>query len=350
MGHETAGGATTVANLSRLQVTRLLRASLLGASAIVAAACASGDTERSSDRGREPGGTLVVYNAGSLARPIRSALDSFAAREGITIEQESAGSLETARKLTELRRPPDVIALADDEIFARILVPEQTGWYARFARNRIVLAYTDRSKFAGELNETSWRSILLRDGVEVGRSDPDLDPAGYRTLLVHQLAERHYADPGLAARLLAGAPQRNVRPKEVELTGLLQAGELDYIWTYESVAQAAGLRYLTLPPRTDLGTPAESAFYANAVVRVKGGAPGETLELRGRPIVYALSVPLDAPHPATAARAASFLLSADGARIMRAARLDIIHPALVVGTIPAAVSTGADADSVRNGP
>jgi molybdate/tungstate transport system substrate-binding protein len=308
---------------------------------LVATACDAGDGDRSPESAREPGGTLVIYNAGSLARPIRSALDSFAAREGITVEQESAGSLETARKLTELRRTPDIIALADDEIFARLLVPTHVAWYAQFARNRIVLAYTDHSAFADELTETTWRSIILRDRVEVGRSDPDLDPAGYRTLLVHQLAERHYGDPGLASRLLAAAPKRNVRPKEVELTGLLQAGELDYIWTYESVAQAAALRYLVLPTRIDLGTPAESAFYSSAAVRVTGGAPGETLELRGRPIVYALSVPLDAPHPVVAARAASFLLSGEGARIMRQARLDVILPAPVVGTMPSAISTGS---------
>jgi molybdate/tungstate transport system substrate-binding protein len=187
----------------------------------------------------------------------------------------------------------------------------------------------------------------MRDRVEVGRSDPDLDPAGYRTLLVHQLAERHYGERGLAARLLAAAPQRNVRPKEVELTGLLQAGELDYIWTYESVAQAAGLRYLTLPERIDLGTPAESLFYAGATVRVAGAAPGETLEMRGRPITYALSIPLGAPHPRLAIRAASFLLSAEGAKAMRGERLDVINPASIVGSAPAAITQASDSASLR---
>ena len=42
---------------------------------------------------------LVVFNAGSLARPIRAALDTFAAHTGVRVEQESAGSLESARKL-----------------------------------------------------------------------------------------------------------------------------------------------------------------------------------------------------------------------------------------------------------
>src|SRR5690349_1884403 len=49
---------------------------------------------------------IVVYNAGSLALPLRTALDTFAAREHVTVEQENAGSLETARKLTELGKIP----------------------------------------------------------------------------------------------------------------------------------------------------------------------------------------------------------------------------------------------------
>lgn len=310
---------------------------------LVLAVCGCGPPDDRQASGE--GGVLVVFNAGSLARPLRVALDSFAQREGITIEQESAGSLETARKMTELRRTPDIIALADEAIFPRLLMPEHVSWHARFARNRLVLAYTDRSLHAGELTPDNWTTILERDGVQVGRSDPDLDPAGYRTLMLFQLAERHRREPGLAARLLATAPRRHVRPKEVELTGLLQAGELDYIWTYESVAQAAGLKYLTLPGRIDLGTPADSAFYAEAIVRVAGRAPGDTIELRGQPIVYALSVPTAAPHPRIAERAARFLVSADGARLMRSAQLDVIQPAVIVGSPPKGMPDSRDDSS-----
>lgn len=300
---------------------------------LAAAACGHG-TERGTDS-RDAENALVVFTAGSLARPIRVALDSFARREGIRLDQESAGSLESARKITELRRIPDVIALADEEIFARILMPAHVSWYARFARNRIVLAYSDRSLHAEELTQATWPAILTRNNVQVGRSDPNLDPAGYRTLLVFQLAERFHADPGLASRLLAAAPARNVRPKEVELTGLLQAGELDYIWTYESVAQAAGLRYLRLPAAIDLGSPADSVLYSSASVRVSGRTPDDTLLLVGEPIVYGLSVPDSAPHPGVARRAAAFLLSSEGARLMRSASLDVIELAGLVGEVPA---------------
>ncbi len=288
------------------------------------AACAGDASERE----------LVVFNAGSLARPIRAALDTFAAREGVVIAQESAGSLESARKLTELGKVPDLIALADGDVFPRYLMPSHLDGYVEFARNRMVIAYTDRSRFAAEMDPASWWRIALRPGVETGRSDPQLDPNGYRTLLVWQLAERHYGEPGLAARLAAASPPRNVRPKEADLIGLLQAGELDYIWSYESIARATGLRYVTLPAEVDLSSTDSSivAAYAGASVTVRGARAGDSVTFHGVPIVYAFAVPRAAPHPGLAARFAAFLLSSDGRAILRAEGLDALEAPAVRGT------------------
>jgi molybdate/tungstate transport system substrate-binding protein len=303
---------------------------------VIAVACAGGGGESDA----RDAGTLIVYNAGSLARPLRAALDSFAARTGATIEQESAGSLESARKLTELGKIPDVIALADYKVFPQLLVPAHVTWYAAFARNRMVLAHTPRSRFANEITGDNWWEILTRPGVETGRSDPNLDPNGYRTLLVFQLAELHHRQPGLATRLLDAAPTRNVRPKEVDLVALLQAGELDYIWSYESVAQATSLPYVRLADQVDLGAPGDSALYARAEVRVAGAGTSDSITFRGEPIVYALSIPTAAPHRELAERFVAYLLSPDGARVLRATRLDILAEPIVVGSgVPASIDS-----------
>lgn len=290
-------------------------------------------------RDASPPATLTVFNAGSLARPMRAALDSFARRERVTVAQESAGSLESARKLTELGKIPDVLALADEEVFPQLLVPEHARWYAGFARNRMVLAYTDRSRYANEITADNWFDVLARPGVEVGRANPNLDPNGYRTLLALQLAERHYRKPGLAARVLASIPARNVRPKEADLVGLLQVGEMDYVWSYESIARGVGLRYLALPHEMDLGELTDSALYGQASVRVTGKTPADSITFRGRPIVYALTIPTRAPNPALAERFVTFLLSPEGVAILRAAKLDALARPVVVGDgAPAAVA------------
>lgn len=288
------------------------------------------------------GRRLVVFNAGSLARPLRAALDSFAALDTVTIEQESAGSVETARKVTELGKQPDIIAVADYEVIPNFLVPGHTTWYAKFARNRMVVAYSDRSQGAKEITPENWWQVLSRPGVQVGRSDPDLDPNGYRTLLVWQLAEAHYRVPKLYQRLLLRAPSTNVRPKEADLVALLQAGELDYIWSYESIAEAAGLRYVRLPHEIDLSTPADSTLYARASVRIAGKTPEDSITIRGQPIVYGLTILSAAPHKALAERFLGYLASPAGRRVLRAAKLDALDQYLVVGTgAPPALTTSS---------
>jgi molybdate/tungstate transport system substrate-binding protein len=147
---------------------------------------------------------------------------------------------------------------------------------------------------------------------------------------VLQLAERHYAQPGLAARLQAAMPARNVRPKETDLVGLLQAGELDYIWSYESMAKATGLKYVQLPTAIDLSSPADSAVYAAASVKVRGKG-ADSVTFRGRPIVYALSVPAKAAHRALAERFVLWLATADGRRVLRAEGLDALDSMSTVG-------------------
>lgn len=289
------------------------------------ASCAPGG-----DRSRDAG-TLVVYNAGSLARPMRAALDSFAARSGVTVHQESAGSLESARKLTELGKIPDVIALADHEVFPKFLMPGHVSWYMLFARNRMVLAHLPEAKIAADIDSTNWWKVLDREGVRVGRADPNLDPNGYRTLLTLKLAELESGDRGLAARLLRQWGDRYVRPKETDLVALLQAGEVDFIWSYESMARAAGLSAVLLGSAVDLGSPADSARYARATVTVSGQTRGDSVTFAGSPIVYAFSIPRAAPNPHAARLFAAYLVSADGRRVLRGAGLDALETAVPVG-------------------
>ena len=298
--------------------------------AAVSSSCTTSETE--------PEGPLVVFTAGSLARPMRAVLDSFSAATGVRYELESAGSLETARKVTELGKVPDIIALADEDVFPKVLMPAHATWYARFAENRIVLAYTDKSRFASEIDSTNWWRVLQRPGLEIGRSNPDLDPAGYRTLMVFQLSERHYATPGLAATLERSADRRNMRPKEIELVALLESGDLDYAWFYESMARASGLRHVRLPAAVDLSGSDLRDTYSRASVRVIGASARDTVTMLGAPIRYAFSIPVKAAHASLAERFAAFLLSDDGKRALEGQFLSRLpNPDAVGDGIPAIV-------------
>ncbi len=266
---------------------------------------------------KDPKAPLLVFTAGSLTRPMKAALDSFSTATGSTYQLEAAGSLETARKVTELGKLPDILALADVEVFPQLLMPKHVTWFATFATNRLVLAKSPKARFGGEITSTNWWTVLQRPGVEVGRADPNVDPAGYRTLFVFQLAERDVGQAGLAKALEAASPRRNMRPKSAELTAMVQAGELDYAWEYESVARAAQLEFVTLSPRVDLGSPADSATYATASARVPGASIGDTVTIHGAPVRYGISIPVGAKNAQLAERFVAFLATSAGKEILR---------------------------------
>ena len=278
-----------------------------------------------------------MFTAASLAASVRAALDSFAAQNGTVVQQENGASLELARRITALGRVPDLVLLADQEVFPEQLMPAATSWYAAFARNRMVVAYTDRSRHAGKITAANWSTILQRGDVSVGRSDPAIAPVGYRALITYALAERFYREPGLAKRLELKTPPSHMRANATELAALLSSGELDYIVDYESLAKAQKFRYVTLPPEVDLGDPAHAADYAQAAVRVPRLA--DSITRRGAPILYGLSIPRAARHGAVADRFLGFLFSDAGMALLRAHAIDMMDHPIVVGDSAPAVIT-----------
>jgi len=282
--------------------------------------CCAAGVRMSADAQTSPAGPLVVFNAGSLAKPFNELLQAFKAKHpGVAPAQENSGSLEAARKLTELGKIPDVIGVADYGVIPKLLIPKHATWFATFARNSMVLIYTDQSTGAGEINGKNWWQVLLRPAVRAGRADPTLDPNGYRTLMAFQLAEKFYKQPGLAGRLERALPPKYIRPKEADLTALVQAGELDYSWSYASIANTAGLRHVDLPPEVDLSDPKLADWYAQARVRIPGSrrAGSDSVEFRGEPIVYALTIPTTAPHPRTAMAFVRYVFSPEGQAILK---------------------------------
>lgn len=282
---------------------------------------------------KRDGGPLVVLHAGSLARPLHAALDSFTAACAIPVATSSAGSVDAARRIIDLHDVPDIIAVADQEIFPSLLMPTYVDSYTIFARNRMVIARARDRPRSGVLDSTNWYRVLSQPGVELGRSDPDLDPAGYRTLMVLRLANRYYHDPAIESAVLARSPKRNMRPKSADLTALVEIGALDYAFVYESVARSAGLAFTPLPAAIDLGDDALAAAYAKVSVRIPGAARGDSITIRGEPIHYAMAVPKGAPHPREALELELFLLGS-GSKAMRAAGLDVTAPVTVFPPSP----------------
>ncbi len=260
---------------------------------------------------------LVIFHAGSLSIPFREMAKAFERRyPGVVVIREAAGSRTCARKITDLGRPCDVMASADYTVIENLLIPKYAAWNISFATNEMAIMYRPDSRYAKEIDGQNWYRILLRKGVEYGHSDPNSDPCGYRTLHVWQLAEKYYGMPGLYGKLKMGCPPRNVRPKETDLIALLEAGQIDYLFIYRSVCLQHQMPFVKLPEQINLGSSGLADFYRQVKIKISGKTPGSFIEKPGKPMVYGITVPKNAPHRNMAVRFVAFVLGPEGRRIM----------------------------------
>jgi molybdate/tungstate transport system substrate-binding protein len=261
----------------------------------------------------EPKGNVTIFHAGSLSVPFEAMEKAFEAKyPQVDVVREAGGSTKCARKISDLKKPCDIMASADYTVIDKLLIPNYADWNIRFATNQLVLCYTGKSKDANKISEKNWYQILQKKGVMWGHSDPNLDPCGYRSLMVIQLAEKHYKKPGLYDKVLANRPTENVRPKAAELVALLQDGTLDYVWEYLSVAVQHKLKYIVLPDEINLGNYQYDDFYSQAVVKVTGKKPGTFMELKGKSCTYGVTLIKDAPNREAAIAFLQYLLDPQG--------------------------------------
>jgi molybdate/tungstate transport system substrate-binding protein len=262
-------------------------------------------------------GEIIVFHAGSLSVPFRELADEYEKRNpGTKVLLEPAGSLVCARKITELKKPCDIIASADYFVIDKLIVPEYASWSIRFATNEIVIAFQQKAKYSDAINSVNWMNILLRSDVTFARSDPDSDPCGYRSVFLMKLAGNYYLRPGLADSLLA-KDLSYIRPKEVDLVALIEANAVDYMFQYKSVAIQHNLKYIELPDEINLGNPAMNDIYSTVSHEVAGSSPGSRMVVSGEYINYSLSVLKNAPGYNRAVDFVHFLLSDTGMEIFR---------------------------------
>jgi molybdate/tungstate transport system substrate-binding protein len=281
---------------------------------------------------------LVIFHAGSLAIPLKDMSDAFCRKHPcLNIMREASGSVTAARKISDLHREADIMASADYTVIENILMPKYTDYFAKFATNEMVIMYSDKSRFAGEINGENWPDVLLREGVEYGHSDPNTDPCGYRSQLVWQLAEKFYKKPGLYEELREKRPEKNIRPKETDLLALLETGEIDYIFIYRSVAEQHKGRYVILPDRINLKSAKYADFYRQATIDIAGKKPGETVTKRGEPMVYGITTIRGSKNHDNAMKFMEFVLSPEGQAVMARNGQPPIAPAEGAGEVPKAL-------------
>jgi molybdate/tungstate transport system substrate-binding protein len=294
--------------------------------------CSTANNKEKNDKNssQELTGELMIFHAGSLSVPFREIVKEFnKIYPAVEIKTESAGSVASARKITDLNRYCDIFASADYKVINDMLIPDHTDFNMKFAGNEMAVVYTEKSKFANEITVKNWYEILLKDEVHYGRSDANADPCGYRAVLVSKLAERFYNMPGFSEQLLA-KDQKYIRPKETDLLALLESGNLDYIFLYRSVAQQHNLKYLLLPDSINLKSFDLKDYYSTVDTKIRGKKKGEWITKKGAPMVYGITMLKDARMKVAAITFMDFVLSKG---------IEIMEKNGQTGLIPSATDT-----------
>jgi molybdate/tungstate transport system substrate-binding protein len=259
-------------------------------------------------------GGLILYSADAYVNETQTLENAFSTNSGVSmLAPKSAGSSVLGADIGAGDPVSVFVSVSKTAIQNATLGKYYPGWAVAFATDQMALVYANANlqnsaamavissyKTAVTANTTlAWYdffSNLTSGTVKVGISDPNQDPAGYRAWMVLQAAGAAYDNnvttyfPG---RMLSSAS--NVTgASAADLVAPLQAGQIQFLFIYKSVATSDKLNVMTLPPQINLGSPTYSGLYSRlSYTIISNGVPSvET----GGVITLWISVPTDSTN------------------------------------------------------
>jgi molybdate/tungstate transport system substrate-binding protein len=288
-------------------------------------------------------GVVSVIYAASLTSAFERRLGpGFEGATGFSFQGEGKGSIAIANLIRDKVRRPDVFVSADpvaNQALQGAANGDYVSWWIPFVRTELVVGWSPKSSFASDFEaarngKRTWESVLEQPGLKLGRTDPELDPKGYRTLFLLQLDEQRIGQAGLSQKILgASGNPAQIFPEE-QLVARLQSGQLDAGFFYTVEAVEAELPYLHLPAEVNQGDPGQAARYATATYTNKKGQT-----FKGSPVLYTVTIPSTVRNARGAAAFIQYLLSRSGQSQLTQAGLPSV-PAQVEGdpgALPAAL-------------
>jgi len=271
---------------------------------------------------------LVMY-AGSLVKIFENDIvPSFSNQTGLNLVGEGKGSVQISNMILDGFRRPDVFLSADTLPIEKLINhnPPLAHWFVNFASGEIVIAYNPNSPFAYDLQRTSkgeipWYQVLEEKGFKFRRTDPELDPKGYYTIIVAKLANLYYNDSAIKDRILGeDRNKEQIFPEEI-LKSILESGQIDAVAAYKHEAIARGLPYITLPSQINLGDPRYSSFYNQASY-----TQGMNNTIHGKPILFSYTIPDTVRNINGAISFAKYLISPAGKALLTSVGLNPVKP------------------------
>ena len=273
---------------------------------------------------------LIIYHAGSLTAAFTKIEAAFEAEHpGVAIVDKFGGSVNLARQVTVGGEPADLYASADYEDIDVLLKPKWANYTIRFAQGAMVLVYkindpnplakvdaiADPSvPFNANSNPPSipnvspnWFNTLSQPGVWIGGGDPSTDPGIYRGLLIAQLAEKYYRQPGLYQALYKNNTYRDGDKSP--------APAADYRFVYEHSALTMArtdpnVRLALLPAEVAMSDSSQEAFYSQASLSISGLAKDDPpVTIEGSRVMWGITLLNSSKNPENAIAFLQFLLT-----------------------------------------
>jgi len=298
-------------------------------------------------------GTVIIYAASSLAGQMNATAAQFEKEHpNVKVQIKYGGSSDLINQITSLNQSVDIMASADYGLIDSSLKPNYTSFNLKNGRNQMVIAYTDKSKNSSQINSTNWYQIFSQSNVTFGLADPNSAPAGYRGIMMIQLANTYYNNSTIFTNLIAqnsaitstqngtktiiNSPTNLnpiskivVRPAVGDLMPVLQSGAVDYVIVYKSDAdqqKSSGVKYITLPNELSLNNTTYEPTYNNISINQFNGT-NKTKNVKLTPIVYGITILNNAPDKQLATEFLQLLLSPQGVQITQNNFIIPISPA-----------------------
>ncbi len=282
--------------------------------------------------------TLSVLGAGTL-NVVFPQIASALVNETPGISAPSAaqtyeGSLDVTTAVTSLSAKVDVAAVADFRLVPELLESKFATQEIVFASTPEVLVYDPSLSAFDGVNSTNWAEKLVTDVTTPGNAplavwNASTDPNGYNEIFALELqgllengsASTYYSTfyHGSAGTPAVPTSGTTLIEKESQAATLLNTHVVSALITYRSYAVANHLTYVNFDPIVGLAANNSTALadYAKLSTTIVG-ASGSDQTVVPAPVLFAVTIPTNAPNPTLGAEFVHLLLSPQGDALLSA--------------------------------
>jgi molybdate/tungstate transport system substrate-binding protein len=260
------------------------------------------------------GTPINVFYAGSLVNLNENLVGpAFAAGSNYTYLGKSAGSGAIANQIKGKLATPDVVEFADPAVNTTLMGAANgnyVSWYLTYATSQLVIGFDPKSKLAKEFVQVQQKKLpfykaLQQKGLRIGRTDPNIDPKGYRAIWMANLTQKVYHLKGFEQKLFGAIENASQVFPEQTLVARMLTGQVNAGVFYLSEVKDLGIPYIKLPAQVNLGSTKYAKQYATQHFTTTAGQT-----ITGAPIQYTITIPSTVKNEAGAEAFVEFVLSA----------------------------------------